>query len=93
MRALVAAGLALLFVLASGVPHEHVRANAADQCIACAVGQGSAAHHETPDVAPATVVEAAPSPEPGPAPVSGAPLGAVPGQSPPPVASRAPSGA
>ena len=83
MRAILAATLAVLVVLAAGVPHEHVRAHDAERCIACAVGQGSAAHHETPDLTPATVVSAAPVLEPGPAPVSGAPLGAIPGQSPP----------
>ncbi len=83
MRAIVAATLALLVVLAAGVPHEHVRSHAVASCIACAVGQGNAAHDETPDVAPATVITAAPVREPGPAPVSGAPLGAIPGQSPP----------
>ncbi len=83
MRALLAATLALLVLAAAGVPHEHVHASAAHECIACAVGQGDAAHDETPDVAPVAVVEAAPVDEPGPAPVTGAPAGAIPGQSPP----------
>ena len=83
MRALVAATLALMVVLAAGVPHEHLRGHGAADCIACAVGQGDAAHDHTPDVAPATVIAAAPVAEPGPAPISGAPLGAIPGQSPP----------
>ncbi len=83
MRAIVAASLAVLFVLAAGVPHAHVVAHDAHQCLACAVGQGSAAHEQTPDVAPAAFVAAAPQADPGLAPVSGAPLGAVPGQSPP----------
>jgi hypothetical protein len=85
MRAIVAATLALLVLVAAGVPHEHVH-HGAEDCIACAVGQGSVAQDETPDVAPATVVLAAPVLEPGPAPVSGAPIGAVPGQSPPTLA-------
>ncbi len=83
MRALVAATLALMVVLAAAVPHEHLRGHGAADCIACAVGQGDAAHDETPDVAPATEVVAAAPEEPGAAPVSGAPLGAIPGQSPP----------
>jgi hypothetical protein len=83
MRPFVAATLALLVALAAGVPHEHVRAHAAQDCVACAVGQGSAASDATPDLAPATVVSAAPALEPGAAPVAGAPLGAIPGQSPP----------
>ncbi len=88
MRAFVAATLALMVVLAAGVPHEHVRGHGAADCIACAVGQGDAARDETPDVAPATVVLAASPPQPGAAPVSGAPLGAIPGQSPPTSAPR-----
>jgi hypothetical protein len=83
MRALVATTLALLVLAAAAVPHEHVRAHAAGECIACAVGQGDAARAATPDVAPVAVVEAAPVVEPGPAPVTGAPAGAIPGQSPP----------
>ena len=79
---LLAATLALLVLVAAGVPHEHVR-HGSTECIACAVGQGTAAHDATPDVAPAALVFAAPRAEPGPAPVSGAPLGAIPGQSPP----------
>ena len=82
MRAFVAGRLALPVLVAAGVPHEHAR-HGATECIACAVGQGTAAHDETPDVAPAAVVVAVAELEPGPAPVSGAPLGAIPGQSPP----------
>ncbi len=82
MRAIVAATLALLVLVAAGVPHEHAT-HGSSECIACAVGQGTAAHDETPDVAPAGAVLAAVEAEPGPAPVSGAPLGAIPGQSPP----------
>jgi hypothetical protein len=83
MRALVAATLALMVVLAAGAPHEHLRGHGAADCIACAVGQGDAACDQTPDVAPAAVVSSPPPSEPGTDPVSGAPLGAIPGQSPP----------
>ncbi len=83
MRAIVAASLALLVAVAAALPHEHVRAHVGADCIACAVGQTDVAHDETPDVAPATVVRAAPVSAPGAPPVSGAPLGAIPGQSPP----------
>ncbi len=83
MRALVAATLALMVVLAAGVPHEHLRGHGAPDCIACAVAQGDAADDPTPDVAPAIWVAAAPVAEPGPSPICGAPLGAIPGQSPP----------
>ncbi len=82
MRAILAAALALLVLVAAGAPHEHAR-HGASECVACAVGHGTAARDETPDVAPAAVVLAAPELAPGPAPVHGAPLGAIPGQSPP----------
>ncbi len=89
MRAFLAATLAVMVVLAAGVPHDHVRGHGAEDCIACAVGQGDAARDETPDVVPAPAVFSAPPQEPGVAPVSGAPLGAIPGQSPPALGSRA----
>lgn len=83
MRAILAATLVLLVVLAAGVPHEHVRAHGGADCVACAVGQGDAARDETPDVAPPTLVVVLAAAEPGQSPVTGAPIGAIPGQSPP----------
>jgi hypothetical protein len=84
MRALLAASLALFLVFTAGAPHAH--AHGADECAVCVVRQGDAARDETPDVAPsAHVVGVAPC-APGLPPVFGAPLGAIPGQSPPAVA-------
>ncbi len=83
MRALVAAGLALFLVLSAAAPHVHTGPRGADDCVVCVVRHGAAARNETPDVAPVTLVAAAPATVPDLPPVSGAPLGAVPGQSPP----------
>jgi hypothetical protein len=81
MRALLAAGLALLFVLTAAAPHVHTHGT--EQCAVCVVRHGDAARDETPQVAPLTVVGDAPQVELGFPPVYGAPLGAIPGQSPP----------
>jgi hypothetical protein len=81
MRALLAAGLALLFVLTAAAPHVHTHGS--EQCAVCVVRHADAARDETPDVAPRAVVGDAPRVEPGLPPVFGAPRGAVPGQSPP----------
>lgn len=84
MRTLLAAGLALFLVLVAAAPHVH--ASAADDghgCAACVVRQGDAARDETPELAPAPLTAAAAAAEVGLPPVFGAPLGAIPGQSPP----------
>jgi hypothetical protein len=81
MRALVAAGLALFLLLTAAAPHVHVHGT--QECVGCVVRHGDVARDETPDVAPLTFVAGAPELEPGVAPVYGAPLGAIPGQSPP----------
>ncbi len=83
MRAFLAAGLALFLVLTAAAPHVHDGPQGVHHCAACVVRHGDAAHRETPDVAPVPLVVAAPQLEPGLPPVSGAPLGAIPGQSPP----------
>lgn len=83
MRALAAAALALVLVLAAVAPHVHAVDHAGSGCAVCLARHGDVARDETPDVAP-RVFEAAPlAPAPTLAPVTGAPLGAVPGQSPP----------
>ncbi len=83
MRAFLAAGLALFLVLSAAAPHVHTDPRGADGCVVCVVRHGAAARNETPDVAPVTLVAAAPRIDLGLPPVSGAPLGAIPGQSPP----------
>jgi hypothetical protein len=83
MRALVAAGLALFLALTAAGPHVHTGSHGTDECAVCVVRSGEAPRDETPDVAPAPLVTGAPPLDPGLPPVSGAPLGAIPGQSPP----------
>jgi hypothetical protein len=83
MRALVAAVLALALVVAAVAPHVHAHAGSGDECAVCTLRHTAPPRSEIPDVAPAVVVSGDPSGAPGLPPVSGAPLGAVPGQSPP----------
>jgi hypothetical protein len=83
MRALVAAALALGLVLTAAVPHAHPVGHGGGECTVCVARHGDVARSETPDVAPQGL-HAEPLPlSPGLAPVTGAPLGAIPGQSPP----------
>ncbi len=83
MRALVAAVLALGLLALAAVPHVHPAGHGGNECAVCIARQGNVAHDETPDVTPG-VVQAEPIVlVPPHAPVTGAPLGAVPGQSPP----------
>ena len=81
MRALLAAALALGLVLAAAVPHGHAASHG--ECAVCVARQGDVARSETPDLEPGALLpDAVPQP-PAASPVSGAPLGAIPGQSPP----------
>jgi hypothetical protein len=84
VRGLVALASALLILVSATAPHVHSSALGTHACLACVAAGGEEAAPTSPDVAPRRVV-AAPLdecalPEP---PVTGAPLGAVPGQSPP----------
>jgi hypothetical protein len=85
MRVLVVAALSLYLALAALAPHVHLHAagQGADECAVCAARSGEAATRQTPDLMPAAVLAGRVPLAPGLAPVSGAPLGAVPGQSPP----------
>lgn len=86
MRVLVAAGLALFLVSTAAAPHGHEGLGGGDHvhdCAVCVVRGAEAARSETPDLAPRTLALEAPVLAPGLAPVTGAPLGAIPGQSPP----------
>lgn len=84
MRALLATGLALALALAAAAPHVHVEAQGAEHCTACVVRGGvEPASAQTPRVAPLDLPAGEVALAPAAAPVSGAPLGAVPGQSPP----------
>jgi hypothetical protein len=81
MRALLAAGLALFLVLTAAAPHVHTHGT--EECAVCVVRHGDAARDETPRVAPLVHVVGSAPYAPGLPPVFGAPLGAIPGQSPP----------
>lgn len=83
MRALVALGLSVFLVLSAGLPHAHAGPHGAEDCAVCVARNADAARDETPEVAPVAVLAGKPAAVPGLPPVSGAPLGAVPGQSPP----------
>jgi hypothetical protein len=83
MRALLAAVLALGLLLTVVAPHVHPAGHGSGDCTACLARQGEEARSETPDVAPGVVHVDAVAAQPAHAPVTGAPLGAIPGQSPP----------
>ena len=83
MRVVVAAVLALVLVVAAAAPHVHAHAPAGDECALCTLRHTAPPRTEIPDVSPRAVVAGDPSGAPGLPPAFGAPLGAVPGPSPP----------
>jgi hypothetical protein len=82
MRAALAAALALLLTTAVVVPHVHA-AWSGDECPACVVRGGEPATPAAPDLAPLPPLAGEPLPAPRSVAFDGAPLGAIPGQSPP----------
>lgn len=85
MRALVAALLAFVLVVAAAVPHvhEHATTTGGDECALCTVRHAAPPPSVTPDVEPIVQFASEAVGAPGLPPVFGAPLGAIPGQSPP----------
>lgn len=84
MRALVAGLLALALVTAAVTPHVHVHVTSGDdECALCVLRHTAPPPAELTAIAPVVHVEGEACAAPGLPPVSGAPLGAVPGQSPP----------
>jgi hypothetical protein len=83
MRAALAAALALLVLLGAGAPHVHAGPRGEHDCVACSARGAEEARSETPDLAPVAHPSGPAPHRPGLAPVTGAPLGAIPGQSPP----------
>ena len=83
MRFLVA--IATVAVLLAGVaaPHQHVASGSAHECVACTVGGALEARDATPTLAPPPSAPVAQASVLAADPVTGFPLGAVPGQSPP----------
>jgi len=83
VRLVFAIATAVLVLLAAVAPHAHHGQLGEHACAACLAASAEEATSETPEVAPRpqlVVMLAETPPEP---PVTGAPLGAVPGQSPP----------
>jgi hypothetical protein len=86
MRTLVATVLALVLVAAATAPHVHAHGAAAgggEECTLCTVRHAAPPQTTPPEVAPIVHVEGDAACAPGLPPVFGAPLGAIPGQSPP----------
>ncbi|HSD20541.1 MAG TPA: hypothetical protein VLC54_10910 [Anaeromyxobacter sp.] len=86
MRALVAAALAAYLALTAFVPHVHhddASGSGGHTCAICQSRTADVATRATPDLTPSPVLAGEVVLAPGLPPVAGAPLGAIPGQSPP----------
>ena len=83
MRALLAAGLAAFLVAAALAPHVHHGERGDHDCAACLARNTESARTEVPDLAPTRVRFVGVVAELVGVPAVGAPLGAIPGQSPP----------
>ncbi|MEI7703901.1 MAG: hypothetical protein WCK73_04840 [Deltaproteobacteria bacterium] len=83
MRTLVAIGVAVMLLLGVAAPHHHAPAGGTHECVACTVGGALEARDATPQVVAPAPVALARVTSPAREPVTGFPLGAVPGQSPP----------
>ncbi len=84
MRALIAATLALLLTAVVVAPHAHAAAPG-EECGVCVVRSGGeAATSQTPVLSPLPLALGELVAVPRSVPRDGAPLGAIPGQSPPP---------
>jgi hypothetical protein len=73
----------LMLVAGLAAPHQHDSPLGSHDCPACAAGGAREARDETPRLEPGAVPPVRLGAEPGLPPVTGAPLGAIPGQSPP----------
>ena len=82
MRALVAAALVFALAISVAGPHVHVGAET-HGCAVCVLHHTDVPRSEAPDVAPAVPDRGEVAASPALPPVTGAPLGAIPGQSPP----------
>ena len=83
MRVALAGVLAALLVVMAGAPHVHTGPGGDHDCPACMARTVEAAHFETPDVAPLRVEFRVVVVDPIVVVPVGAPLGSIPGQSPP----------
>jgi hypothetical protein len=83
VRTLAAIATVVLLLAGLVAPHHHPVASGTHECVACTVGGGLEARDATPAVVVPQRPFVAAAAEPASGPVTGAPLGAVPGQSPP----------
>jgi hypothetical protein len=82
MRAVLAATLALLLTAIVVAPHVHA-APAGEECAVCVARGGEASESQTPVLSPLPLALGELVVAPVSLPRDGAPLGAIPGQSPP----------
>jgi len=83
LRALLAIAAVVLVALVAAAPHHHASDPGTQECVACLTRSAEEAQSAVPELAPRAGVEEAVPAQPGMPPVSGKPLGAIPGQSPP----------
>jgi len=83
LRAALAILATLMLVAGLAAPHHHDAPLGSHECLACSVGGSLEARDATPRLSPPPPVRVALATEPAADPVTGFPLGAVPGQSPP----------
>lgn len=83
MRAAVALLSAVLVLALAAAPHHHSAGRGAYGCVACVTSGAEAAHDETPRTVPQPPLLGLARLAPESAISCGAPLGAIPGQSPP----------
>jgi hypothetical protein len=83
VRILVAIATAAMLLVGVAAPHHHAASGGVHECVACTVGGALEARAATPRLVPPPPVGVAAAIEPATEPVTGFPLGAVPGQSPP----------
>ena len=80
---MLALAMVLLLVGVALAPHAHAGREGRHGCLACLLLSGDEASSETPRMAPSPDAGRAPAEKERASPVTGVPLGAVPGQSPP----------
>ncbi len=83
MRAAIALLSAMLVLAGVAAPHHHVGLQGRHGCVACVTRGAEPAHDETPRPVPVQAPLDLAQAEPESAASRGAPLGAIPGQSPP----------
>jgi hypothetical protein len=85
VRLVLAALFAAYIALAAAMPHGHGESHDAHECIACSTAATEICEPALPDLAPRVLPLEVLALAPASVPSSGAPLGSIPGQSPPAV--------